>query len=82
MNEYRMLSYFCEIAKKHIESLDETDLNFDLLEFGIDLQGPCCSDYELLNAFSNNCNLDENTLYQKIENICLEYCNTITKQNF
>ena len=55
MNQWKMLDFFCEIAKENIETLDETDLNYDLLKYQIDEQGPCCSDYELLEAFEANC---------------------------
>jgi hypothetical protein len=77
MNQWKMLDFFCEIAKENIETLDETDLNYDLLKYQIDEQGPCCSDYELLEAFEANCKLDKNALYPIVEKICSEYCKYI-----
>lgn len=80
MNGWKKLELFSTISKKHIESLDQTGLEFNLLKYGIDNNGPCCSDHDLLNAFKNaiTSSMNESDLYQAIEHICMEYCSSIT----
>ncbi len=80
MNGWKKLELFSTISKKHIESLDQTGLEYNLLKYGIDNNGPCCSDHDLLNAFKNaiTSSMNESDLYQAIEHICMEYCSSIT----
>jgi len=80
MNGWKKLELFSTISKKHIESLDQTGLEYNLLKYGIDNNGPCCSDHDLLNAFKDaiNSSMNESDLYQAIEHICMEYCSSIT----
>ena len=80
MNGWKKLELFSTISKKHIESLDQTGLEYNLLKYGIDNNGPCCSDHDLLNALKDaiNSSMNESDLYQAIEHICMEYCSSIT----
>ena len=80
MNGWKKLELFSTISKKHIESLDQTGLEYNLLKYGIDNNGPCCSDHDLLNAFKDaiTSSMNESDLYQAIEHICMEYCSSIT----
>ncbi len=82
MNGWKKLELFSTISKKHIESLDQTGLEYNLLKYGIDNNGPCCSDHALLHAFKDaiNSSVNESDLYQTIETICEEYC-TYLKSN-
>ena len=77
MKKLMMLSRFCEIAKKCIPTLDEEGLKYSFLDNQIDIdeQGPCCSDSKLMRVFKENIesDIDENELYQLIENVCIKF---------
>jgi hypothetical protein len=66
---------FGECAKRFIPNLDEDGLEYDLLKYDIDDQGPICSDSVLLSAFRDNIDppILENDLYAIIEKVCMEY---------
>lgn len=77
MKKLMMLSRFCEIAKEVITTLDEEGLEYDFMcnQVDIDEQGPCCSDSKLMKLFKNNIkeSINEDLLYQNIEQICINY---------
>ena len=75
MNGIAKVCKFGECAKKFIPNLDEDGLEYDLLKYDIDEQGPVCSDNTLLTIFQNNMNpsVSDSELYPIIEQICLEY---------
>ena len=75
MNGIAKVCKFGECAKRFIPNLDENGLEYDLLKYDIDDQGPVCSDSTLLSVFRNNINpsMPDNELYSVIEKVCLEY---------
>lgn len=79
MTRREMIDLFVEISKKHIPAIDDTDLEYYLRKLEIDNSGPICSDNHLWDIFieSTHNQMEENKLYPIIENICLEYCNSV-----
>ena len=75
MNGIAKICKFEECAKKFIPNLDEIGLEYDLLKYDIDEQGPICSDNTLLSIFRNNIHpsVSDNELYPLIEQICIEF---------
>ena len=75
MNGISKVILFGECAKRYIPNLDEDGLEYDLLKYDIDDQGPICSDSVLLSAFRDNIDppIPYNDLYSIIEKVCMEF---------
>jgi len=83
MNGMSKVILFGECAKRFIPNLDEDGLEYDLLKYDIDNQGPICSDSALLSAFRDNINppIPDNDLYPIIEKVCMEFALEINSLN-